>query len=465
MGVAIGENMGVAIGENMGVAKELKQTQSQYSLFRLSENPFKIEPLFRDFRNKQLCSEQEPLFVAPENLRLHLNNLCHLKDRRCLIYGGYGVGKTTLIDLILYLACNFHNRFCVRVILTEDNVERAINEMLLSLCLDIIDEISYRSVGRPIMAIKKWLIERKFGDTLLTSMAKLIGRYTEESLQVAKTAKKKSLQVSPMGVGIGLNVEHEIETRRSIQSYVDVLPMRCVGGYLEDMLCIVKQIGYRDIVIFIDEADHLSKIDAFLRMLTKAREVLFSTGFTFLVAGSPEIAKYIESIGIIFDKTIFVEPATRNEFEEILNCRIRSHNAVLAVGNIFAAQAMEAIYESTKGIRKQFIRLAENSLDIAAAHGDNVVGEAHVMEAIGMGKDQIQISVSDSQMRILKSLARLGPSSPSDQVFQNSVRLKREALRLLLEELYEHGYVNKDKQGRRTLYSVATPYKPYFLNQ
>lgn len=447
----------------MVIPKELKSPEFRYTNLKLSENPFKIDPLFRDFRNKQICNKEEILFVPPVSLDYHLQSVCHLKDRRCLIYGGYGVGKTTLVDLVLYLAYNFHNRFCVRVIVTEDNVERAINELLLSLCIEIIEEISYRSMSKPIVSIHRWLLERKFGDTLLTSMAKLIGRYTEEQSHVSKSKKKNSIKVSPGGVGAIRSAEEEIQTRRTIQSFVDVLPMRSIGGYLEDMLAMVEKMGYRDIVIFIDEADHLGPIDEFLRMLTKAREVLFAKGFTFFVAGSPEIARHVEAMGIIFDKTLFLEPTTQLEFEEILTCRIRADNPKLTIHDIFDQQALKAIFETTKGMRKQFIRLAENSLDIAVAKKIKKVNYQCVLEAIGSSKDQIRLTLSASQSVVMKSLAKLGPSSPSEESLQKMTKLKRAALRLVLEELTNQGYLIKEKQGRRSLYTIASTYKPYFV--
>lgn len=443
----------------------LKDPGFKYTNFQLPENPFTIDPLFRDFRDKKLCHEQEKLFIPPTNLKRHLQTICRLKDRRCLVYGGYGVGKTSLIDLILYLSYNFHNRFCLRVIVTEDNVERAINEMLLSLCLEIISEISHRSVLHPIKSLQKWMIERKFGDSLLTAMAKLIGRYTEEKTKVKKNKDKTHLQGSPLGIGINVDIEQEVETRRSIQSYVDILPMRHVGSYLEDMLLIVQKLNFQDIVIFIDEADHLGRIDAFLRMLTKAREVLFARGITFYIAGSPEIARHIESIGIIFDKTLFLEPADYAEFEQLLNHRIRFYNPELSLSNIFDKKSLALIYEATKGIRKQFIRLAENALDIASGCNTHQVNELHVIDAIGMGQDQIQLTLSSSQTKVMEKLAQFRTISPSDREFQTAVDLKRESLRLLLEDLTKQGYVKKERKGRRCIYSIAAPYKPYFTKR
>ena len=86
----------------MAIPEDLKKIGFQYSKFGISENPFKIDPLFRNFHDKKLCIQQEALFVPPTKFKKHLKTLCRLNDRRCLIYGGYGVGKTSMIDLILY---------------------------------------------------------------------------------------------------------------------------------------------------------------------------------------------------------------------------------------------------------------------------------------------------------------------------------------------------------------------------
>jgi hypothetical protein len=293
-------------------------------------------------------------------------------------------------------------------------------------------------------------------------MAKLIGSYVEEKSEIVKKKKKSSMEFSPFSMGGNFSLEKEIETRKNLQSYVNVLPMRSIGFYMEDMLSIVQQIGYKDIIVFIDEADHLGKIDTFLRMLTKAREVLFFTGFTFFVAGSPEIAKHVESIGVIFDKTLFLEPAKYAEFEDVLNRRIVAYNSKTSIHHVFQKDALQTIYKVTKGVRKQFIRLAENALDVAANYQVSQIRVSDVMEAIEMGQDQIQISLSTSQIDILKKLAKIGHSSPSDKKIQDAVNLKRESLRMALEELETMGYVKKEKKGRKSIFHISSTYKPYF---
>ena len=149
--------------------ENLKTRENRYKSLGLKENPFKIVPLFRDFHNRELCEYHEKLLVIPTELEKTMQILPIMADRRALIYGCYGVGKTSLADLILYLSYHYHKRFCIRTIVTEDNVARSINEVLLTLCFEIMEEIQRKTLKKPIEFIKKYFIDQRHGDLLLTS--------------------------------------------------------------------------------------------------------------------------------------------------------------------------------------------------------------------------------------------------------------------------------------------------------
>jgi hypothetical protein len=112
--------------------------------------------LFRNFKNNSLCQKEETLFTIPNDLDQEIEILISMYNCRVLVYGLYGVGKTSLVDFILYLSHNFHRHFCSRVIITQDNVHRAIQEMLFTLTMDIISEIAQKSILHPIQSLKKW---------------------------------------------------------------------------------------------------------------------------------------------------------------------------------------------------------------------------------------------------------------------------------------------------------------------
>ena len=442
--------------------QHLKQNYNQYSCLGLSKNPFAIAPLFRSFKEKKKCELEEELFVLPQGLEHEIQTLIQMQDRRSLIYGLYGVGKTSLVDFILYLAYNFHKRMCLRVVINENNVERAIHELLLAVCFEILAEISSRTLLQPLVALKKWLVEYQRADFIMENILKLMGKYTEIEQRAQSSIKKRNLNASAGIIQGGYSFSEEIEVRKSIQSYVEILPMRKVADYLEDFFAIAQQLGFKDIIIYVDEADHLTQLESFLSMLTRSREILFTSGYTFFVAGSVEIAKHTESMGAIFDKLIYIHPADRLNFREILDLRIKMTNSKLGILDVFDEESLVLIFEKTKGVRKNFIRLAENALDLAASTSQNKVCVEHCQQIISTGEDKVSVSLKESHIRILKFLAENNLVTPSNLDFQSFVKVKRVQLRNLLEELFGFGYVKKFPKGRAVYYQISSQYKPYF---
>jgi DNA-binding transcriptional ArsR family regulator len=440
----------------------LKKDLNQYASLNLASNPFTIAPLFRSFKNLKKCEKEEAIFVMPQEIEKEIQTLVHMQDRRALIYGLYGDGKTSLVDFILYLAYNFHKRLCLRVIITEDNVERAIHEMLLAVCFEILAELSSRPILKPLDALRKWYMERQRADFFIENILKLMGKYTETQENNHSSKKQHNLKASLGVIQADYGSSEEIEIRKSIQSYVEILPMRKVADYLEEFVQIAQEMGFRDIVIYIDEADHLRQLDRFLNMLTRAREVLFTPGYTFFVAGSVEIAKHTEAMGAIFDKLIFVPSANHLIFREILDRRIRAINSTLAILDIFEEDALQLILEKTRGVRKSFLRMAENALDTAGTAGSKKVTSEHCWQILSTSEDKISANLKESHLKILKYLAQHESASPSDLSFQEQLQVKRVQLRNILEELGALGYVRKEAKGRKIYYQIAVPYRPYF---
>lgn len=448
----------------MGDYDDLKTEKNIYLSVNLAKNPFDIFPLFKDFRNKELCAKEEELFLLPEHLRRELKILTAMKDKRALVYGLYGVGKTSFVDFILYITYNYRNHFGSRVIITESNIERAINELLLSICFDLVREIELRKLSKPFELIRKWVTEKRYGDALFDNMLRLAGNYSEK-VENSKTAKKEKVaSLSLAGTGIHLGYEEQIERRRCIQNYVNVLPMKNIAQYLADFLEITSKIGYEDIIIFLDEGDHLGKLEEFLRMLTRSREILFTKGYTFLVAGSVEIAKYTESIGSIFDKIIFIPPLSQDNFKKFLQNRIQWVNPQLTIESLFEKEALDFLFECSRGVSKTLLRAAENALDFAVSRGDKKVTRLHCLECQDTTYNKIEQALKKSHMMILKYLASLPYTAASDENLQQLVGVKRIQLRNLLEELLELGYVRKESRGKTKYYSISSQYKSYFMN-
>ncbi len=442
-----------------------KKSSALYARLKMQSNPFDITPLFKNFRDRESCENEEDIFILPPDLNKQVHVLKEMHNKRVLVYGLYGNGKTTFVDFILYLASNFHNRFCSRMIINQDNLRRSINELLTCLCFDIVAEIGRISLRKPLDAILKWFAGKKYRDALMENMLRLIGTYREsrETSEVKQVQKKAGISLGVCQAGI--DFAQVTTMRKNIEAYVETLPLKQVTEYLQEFYQIVQYLGYSEILIFLDEADHLPRIDEFLSMLTRAREVLFTRGYSFFVAGSPEIAKYTESLGIIFDKLVFIQPANWSEFLETLQIRLQVQNQRLTVQDVFADDALQFMFESSKGVRKPFLRLAENALDEALVTGGSKVNLLHCQAAQSLLRNEITQTLKDAHMKLLQYLARFGSQSPSSPQMQEAMQVKRSYLRNLLEELTQAGFVLKHQQGRVAHYTISAQYQSYFQNR
>lgn len=444
--------------------ENLKCRINPYQQFQLAHNPFSIAPLFKEFKKTSDCQKEENLFVFPLDQNEEAKILLSGYNQRILVYGLYGVGKTSFVDFILYLAYNFHKRFATRVVIAQDNLEKAIHEILVSLCFDVISEIDRKSLFHPLIAIRKWITGERHMDTLMGYLQKLLGKYTETSEKIEKKATHKKIGGNIPILKGELSYEAEMETRRSLQTYVETLTLRQIAEYLSDILKIVRFLGFDDIIVFVDEADHIQDVQAFLKLLTRSREVLFTSGYTFFIAGSLQLAKYTEAMGAIFDKLLFLKPATFESLKIILNQRIQAINPKLTTNDIFNEEVLEEIFNRSKGVRKQALRLSEQALEKAAIENCAKVKEKHLMQVLQTSYDEVALELSLSQSKLLNCLANDGSMSPSDSTLQKKLKLKRTQLRDLLEDLWKKGYVHKEKKGRTCLYTISAQYKPYFAS-
>jgi energy-coupling factor transporter ATP-binding protein EcfA2 len=440
----------------------IKATQNLYAPVGFDKNPFSITPLFRSFKSLVECQKDEKLFVLSEALAREINILSRTDNKRVLVYGHYGVGKTSLVDFIMYIAYHYRHKFCVRLIINEDNIQQAIGEILLNICQEILSELASKKISQPFSALKKWVAEHHYADLLLESMLKLMGSYQETSDEVKVKTKKTSLGLAPSGIGINRAYEQEIHLRKTIQSYVQVLPMRKTIEYLELFYEIIQRLGFQEIVVFIDEADHLENIDRFLGWLTKARELLFAKGYSFFVCGSLEIAKFAEAMGAIFDKLLLIPPADQILFHEILEARIQSINPNCGLLDLFETDALAMLYQVSNGVQKHFIRMAENALDLAVSMGARKISQHHCLQIVESNKDSVSINLSDIQFAVMDYLGHNGARSSSDSQFQDAVHISRAQLRNILDELFAGGYLYKEKKGRKNYYTITSRYLPYF---
>jgi len=446
----------VTVGDDMTTFEEIWKLKPDYSKFGVSRNPFSIDPLFQDYKDKEKCENDEKLFVATKEAKDAV--ICLGLGKRNVCWGEIGVGKTTLLNMLLYLARFRDNCLPIRVIIKEDNVDRAIQELLYTYCFDLISELKEKRVTEPMKSARKWLLEKRYADKLYDFMCKLIGAYEEEKVKETKISA-----AAGVSVGLEAGLETEAVTVSSFKTYVENLPVKMIEERLREIQELVQKLGYKGTVFALDEADHIPDVSKVLSMLTVSRELFFaSKNFTFIVAGSPEMIEQDRKREItgIFDAHIYLRKLKADDLKVALSRRIQAEKETLSLTDVFETEAIELIIKNSGGILKLAMKLAENSLDQAAVSPERKVQPLHVNAAIARVRTDIQFDLSETELRVLKALHKLGKASPSDKAFQKEAELSRPKLNTVVRELNRKKIVGFSRKGRKIFYTLNSVYLP-----
>ena len=156
-----------------------KKIKNPFQALKLPKNPFNISPLFGNFRDKALSKIDEEHIVLPKYLDDEIVPLLISNGLKILPYGEYGVGKTSFINFLLYLSFNNHGKFAVRIIITEENIKSATNELLFTICHDIIRYMKPKFADK-LGALRKLKVKLRYGAFLIEEIQKLQGAYEEQ---------------------------------------------------------------------------------------------------------------------------------------------------------------------------------------------------------------------------------------------------------------------------------------------
>lgn len=439
---------------------EIWNLKVDYSLYGLSANPFSINPLFSDYNDKEKCEKDKSLFVAFKEAK---NAVISLElGRRIMVWGDIGVGKTSLLNMLLFQARFRDNFFPIRVVIKEENVERPIYELFHTYCYTLIEELRKKSILHPVESAKKWLLEKRYSDQLYDLLFKMMGPFEEEKILEEKVSTKEGVTIP-----IELGAEQERAVTKSLKSYVEALPSKMIESHLRELAGLVKELGFNGTVFALDEADHIPRVDKVISMLTTSREVFFSSPvIAFLVAGSPELMAQDKrgEIAGIFDVTIPVRPFDISSLKDVFLRRITNINSNLELEEVFNHSTITTIHKFSRGVVKMALKYAEGSLSEAATNREKPVMPKHVNACVERINHQILIKLNQRERKILASLQRMGPSSPSDKKLQTKTKLSRQRLVQILENLYKDGFVDRFQDGKKVLYKVY-PFIGRFLKE
>ncbi len=434
----------------------LLKLEPKFEKFGFKTNPFSIYPLFSDPTNDVICKRDRELFVrtpAAEDAIKALGS-----GRRILIYGEVGSGKSSILNMLLYVARTNKKYLSLRILMSEQNVERAVQEILYSVCMEIVHEVKQRKITRPLDAIKRWLVEKRRSDDFYDYMARLIGPFEQETT-LSKTTIGSiggSLGTGAVpGGSISGNVENEETTETKFKSTVESLPAKVVESYFQEMIQAVEKIGYEGIAIGLDEADHIGEVNKVVAMLTITRGIFFlSDKQMFIVAGSTELSKKSNVIRGVFDSMILVEQVSLQEMKRIFDKRIKLENNKSSLNSTFEEKAVDVIYKYSDGLLKDGLRLAANSLTEAVIENEIPVKQAQVQKAQSRSITHLSEALEPNELKVFEALEEVGESSPSSSDLQKASQLSRPQVDKILRDLSNRHIIRRRKEGKIFKYYI-----------
>lgn len=435
---------------------ELLKLEPKFDQFGFKKNPFSIYPLFSDPSNDELCSRDKRLFVRSPQADDAIKGFG--SGRRILIYGEVGSGKSSILNMLLYVARTSQKYMSIRVLISEQNVERTVQEILYTICMEIIHQAKQRKVSHPIESLKKWLVEKKRSDDFYDYMARLIGEFEEETT-VRKTTTgsvKGTIGTGAVpGASLSGKAENEETVETKLKSRVENLPVKVVESYFQDMIQAVGKIGYEGIAIGLDEADHIADLKKVVAMLTVSRGIFFASDkVVFVVAGSSELSKRADVTRGVFDSMIFVEDVSLEIMKGILDKRIRLENSKRSLDSTFEEKAVDTIFSYSGGLPKDGLRLAANALIEAAIENEVPVKQAQVKKAQSRSITHLSEALEPNVLKVFEAVEEIGESSPSSDKLQRATRLSRQQLDRILRDLSNRHIIRRRKEGKLYKYYV-----------
>ncbi len=434
--------------------EKLLKLKPDYSKFGFSRNPFSIHPLFADLDDDDRCKRDQRLFFKSsesEQVAMSIG-----PGKRILIYGDVGVGKTTLLNLTLYLAKMREKYLPVRVLVSEDNVSRAVQEIMYTVCMEIVAQIKTRKITQPITAVRRWLVERREADKLYDYLSRLVGTFEEEKTTARKTVSKIGGEIGTGAVPGGAikgETESEETIINSLRTHVESLPAKVIENYFRDLSDLAEKIGYGGIITGIDEADHIRELNKVVGMLTVSRGLFFiSDKEIFVIAGSNELIKQPTVTEGLFDSTMPLKPLTIEEMKQMLEKRTKEQRALGSLDGVFDWGALSAIHEFSRGLPKLALKIAENSLTEVATLGYNRVERRHVLQVLERAGAQVSIMLEPSERRVLEALRKIGEASPSSKSLQKTTALSRQQLDRILRKLCDQNIIQRRRDGKAYYY-------------
>ncbi len=409
--------------------KRLVSQGKRYQKWGFSQNPYLYNPL-------ETQSQFKHLFIGR---RMEIGNFFTILQGgggAFCIEGDYGVGKSTFINMCLWLA--------------KDR-----NDFLFSDSIEIIPSVSSQDFLTDILRVSVLQL-REQQEKLSVKSKEVIEEILFSSTQSEGKSKSGGLST----------VLHAEATSSSVKTVTkkEFLTVDFCLNRLKAISRIAKRDLNRKIILSFDnfERAKITNRNFVTDLVGNLRDLIFSD-FTLIFIGDSGLQKELSNDGrlrSVFTSSLKLLPLSLNEFQEAVFQRILYGKVNDDFATPLAEDVVQYVYEkcNSSDIRWAFNFLFQIFDIMVRAEYRIKTHDYHDARDIilTLAKESF-FSLEESEKRLIEALAKLGPQSPSDNDLQQECGITRSTLQRSFARFREKPSIVQmvPFKGRRKVYDLG----------
>jgi len=430
----------------------------------LKANPFEDFELFEGRLDPTTLSQHELLFKDREELlRKTLTAIFTGTSYKLVLHGDLGVGKSSILNRIIYEASKAgYFAFKYRVSLTSaEDVRLFEREFLRALGEEVVRE-ALRNEGLRdfFQSILRSGVKRELKHLALLSLLYSSGQVTVKEGHVETAGLSATIGIPILKAELSGDEQKYIEVART-----ETLSHLVFERLLRGSITLLKELGYKGILIGIDEVDKLEQERLERNILTLVKDTFYPTALAhiIIVMRSRDSQRAIHPDIFHYE---LVPPLPKNfviQFlEELYNKRAIDDSKPLT--SLIDSDVLELVYRTKQG-RIRFILKDLFDCVVAAVMAGSRKVDRTIYQRVSIIDPAIDyaktLQPNDAEYMILQYLLENTSTYSRDKKLPKHTGLGKSALNQKLSELKTRGILTSAKSGNRLVYELAPGLKPY----
>ena len=409
--------------------KELVPPKNIYKKWGFTENPYIHKPLTER-------EEFENLFVGRRDEVIDFFKSLQGRTGAFCIEGDYGVGKSTFLNMCLWLA--------------KDQ-----DDLILSAPIEIVSATETRDFLRDILRVS--IDEVKDYENKLSNGSKSLIHDIEYTSTTGKETTKKG-GVSTILTAEAASTKSKMEQKREFLT----------NDYLVNRLKMIGNVSKNELKrIIIISLDNLEKAkiqdrNYVINSVAQLRDLTFAN-FIFIFIGDvglrTEFSQGSGRLRSIFGNSLILTPLGLEEFKDAIYRRLSYISKDREFTRPLNEEVVHYVYDKCN---KNDIRWAFNFLHrifdmmIKKNYRPKTYTYQEVRKIIFyMAKERFD-ALEESEKRLIRALKNLGPCSPSDKALQKECGVKRPTIQKTITKFRENPEILKRTiEGKRYEYELG----------